>query len=93
VSFHPDSRVLVVDGVGLRPELRGVVVELDAAGTPALDPGEQASVRVGVVCEAGEDDPELLLVEGDWSGPDGDVTGVRVLVYGWALPGAAGRAR
>jgi hypothetical protein len=38
------------------------------------------------VWRAGEDDPELLLVEGDWSGPDGEAPGVRVLVYARALP-------
>lgn len=81
-----------VDGDGLRPDLRGVVVELDPAATPALGPGERASVRVNRVRPAGEDDPDLLLIEGDWSGPDGEATGVRVLVYTQALP-EPGRVR
>jgi hypothetical protein len=71
---------------GLRPDLHGVEVELDHENCPALAVGQRASMRIGKVSPAGEDDPDLVLAVGDWFGPDGDEVGVQVLVHVSVLP-------
>jgi hypothetical protein len=76
----------------LRPDLHGVDVDLDHANCPAIDPGETAMIRIAQVRPADEDDPNLVLLVGDWRGPDGNEAGVHVLAYASALPARVWRS-
>lgn len=69
---------------GLRPDLRGAMLELTHLDTLALLPEETATLAVETVTAT--EDPEWVEVTGDWSGPDGDDEHARVEVRVSALP-------
>lgn len=68
----------------LRPDLHGVVLELNHGDTLALLPEETATLVVETVTATG--DPDWVEVAGAWSGPDGDDVYARVEVRASALP-------
>jgi hypothetical protein len=68
-------------------DLRGQILLLDATDTWALSHDEQASIQVERVVAA--DDPEYVLVEGAWCGPEGHEDYARVEVRAGSLAGGS----
>lgn len=84
MARRSDMDVAMNSTNSLRPDLHGVVLELDHGATLALLPGEDATLRVESLRPT--EDPDWVLVAGAWCGPDGDDEHARVEVRACALP-------